>query len=210
MTSQKTYELVTTNKRRTKAAIMTTMSPQPLYELDLSFATKDLSKSPGAHSIVMQLPGESATNSPTTVGVCDLSLTSISIPIHIGLGDPETSPSDVIWEDLKPSNKWTTNGFELSIDLGEGLGRKIFSWKRTSASNGVASLAGKLDHLQMKMVELNSKAVVASFHHNFLYGAKRGSFSFEEYDGGREWEKIVILSGCAVLEYLRKVSGWSW
>jgi hypothetical protein len=144
------------------------------------------------------------------VGVCDISLASIRTPIHLGFGNPDIPAGDMIWEDIRCQEKWTTNGFELNIDLGGEVGRKKFYWKRTHDVNGTNVAIRKLDWLHLKMVESESDAIVARFVHNPLLGSKRGNFELGTFNGGRDWELIVLLSGNAVLEYLRKASGWSW
>jgi hypothetical protein len=57
------------------------------------------------------------------------------------------------------------------------------------------------------MVKSESDAIVARFVYNPLLGSKRGNFKLRSFDGGKDWELIVLLSGNAVLEYLRKASG---
>ncbi|KAJ9622256.1 hypothetical protein H2203_006474 [Taxawa tesnikishii (nom. ined.)] len=199
------YELTTTNKKRTKAIVKPSNTPSPIFDLDLSWCMRDLSPKKGQHSIVMRsLSSPSSTSEVSgngdapVIGTCDLSFKSLSNPIHLGLGDPESAPESVIREDLRCTKKWMTNGFELSVDLGRGRGG--------SAGNP----ARMFDWLHLKMVEQGSQRVVARFVHNPLWGCKRGVFELEEYDGGQDWDKIVILSGSAVLEYLRKMSGYSY
>lgn len=102
------------------------------------------------------------------------------------------------------------NGYELSIEVDGEVGRKKFFWKRTSDIEGVGAVSGKLDWLHLKLVEGETGRVVATFKHNFLYGSKRGTFVVEEFGGREDWDEIVLLSGCGVLEYLRKGTGWSW
>lgn len=43
-------------------------------------------------------------------------------------------------------------------------------------------------------------------------GSKRGWFLIEEgkVNMGLGWDGVVLLSGMAVLEYMRKMSGWSY
>ncbi|KAG9713294.1 hypothetical protein KCU73_g16567, partial [Aureobasidium melanogenum] len=51
----KTYEMVTTNLKRTKAELRDINNGTAIYEVDLSFATTDLrSSKPGRHGIVLQ------------------------------------------------------------------------------------------------------------------------------------------------------------
>lgn len=207
----KSYELVTTNSKRIKAEVRDS-DGTALYEVDFSFVTADLrSAKPGRHSIVFQTPSSSTTNTQQVLGFCDFTFSSLSAPIHLGFGDSVASPDTVLYEDILVRQVVKQSGFELSIDLGGNIGRKTFDWKRTHDIENMSALSRKLDFLHMKMVERDSGAVVAKFAHNCdLFGHKRGDFTFEEYNGGSDWDRVVLLSGLAVLEYLRKSQGWSW
>lgn len=193
--------------RRTKAEVRdsTTSTQRVIFELDLSFCTKDYFKQPGEHSIVMRGPPGS-----DIIGTADVSFTSVSKPIRLCLSDGDVgSPSDT-WEDIRCLRKSTMNYFELSIDLGGSLGRRVFYWTRTQAVGDANVMTRKLDWLHLKLVEAGGKKVLARFAHHFKLGSKKGDFELLEYEGGSRWESVVILSGTAVLEYLRKMSGWSW
>ena len=119
-------------------------------------------------------------------------------------------PQSAVWEDIHCRKKWQTNAFELSVDLGDDIGRKVFYWKRTTDVGDTIVVTRRFDGLHLKLIEAGSERVVARFVHRFAFGSKRGNFELLEYDGGSKWESVVILSGSSVLEYLRKVSGWSW
>lgn len=206
MAGSRKYELATTNMRRTKAEVRDSTNIQAtIFELDLSFCTKDYTKHSGEHSIVMRRPEGSEI-----VGTADISFNSASKPIHLCLGNGDVASPDAIWEDIRCLNKWKTNVFEMSIDLGESLGRRVFYWTRTHDVGDADVTTRKLDWLHLKLVEADGKKVVARFAHHFKLGSKRGDFELLEYEGGSRWESVVVLSGTAVLEYLRKVSGWSW
>lgn len=210
MDRDQVFELTTVNKSRTKAVIQDSTSLQPAYSLDLSFSTSDNTRLSNRHSIVMYDMRPDSPGRTLPIGFCDISLTSITSPIHLGFGDPDASTDKVVWEDLRCREKWTTNGFELNVDLGGNLGRKTFFWKRTHDVNGANAAVRKLDWLHLKMVDGENNVVVARFIHNPLPGSKRGHFQIAKFNGGQDWALIVLLSGNAVLEYLRKVSGWSW
>lgn len=206
----KSYELVTTNLKRTKAELRDG-NGTAAYEVDLSFTTTDMrSVKPGRHGIVLQTPSSSTASNQQMLGFCDFAFSSMTYPIHLGFGDSVASPDTVVWEDIHIREVVKQSGFELSIDLSEGIGRKVFDWKRTSEVESKSILSKKMDFLHLKMVERDSQEVVARFAHNFMFGSKRGTFEFEEFEGGSDWEKIVLLSGLAVLEYMRKSQGWSW
>jgi len=74
----------------------------------------------------------------------------------------------------------------------------------------MGALKRELDYLHLKMVERETGRVLARFKHHCWYGQKRGELEIEEYEGGEGWEVVVVLSGMAVLEYLRKLSGYSF
>lgn len=206
----KTYELITTNLKRTKAEVRDSDGTAH-YEVDLSFVTTDMrSTKPGRHGIILQTPSSVSSNNPQILGICDFAFSSLSTPIHLGFGDTVASPETVIWEDIHVREIAKQSGFELNIDLGDGIGRKVFDWKRTSEIESKSTLSKKMDFLHLKMVERDSQVVVARFAHNFMFGSKRGDFEFEAFEGGKQWDRIVLLSGLAVLEYMRKSQGWSW
>ncbi|KAI4724063.1 hypothetical protein E4T49_08193 [Aureobasidium sp. EXF-10728] len=207
----KSYEMVTTNLKRTKAELIDASNNTAAYEVDLSFTTTDMrSAKPGRHGIVLLTPSSSSHSNHQVLGTCDFSFSSTTKPIHLGFGDPVSSPEAVIWEDMHIREVIKQSGFELNIDLGGHIGRKVFQWKRTTEVESKSTLSQKVDWLHLKMVEVESGAVVARFVHNFMFGSKRGTFEIEEFEGGSDWDRVVLLSGLAVLEYMRKSQGWSW
>ncbi|CAD0112407.1 unnamed protein product [Aureobasidium uvarum] len=207
----KSFEMVTTNLKRTKAELRDVNSGTSAYEVDLSFTTTDMrSAKPGRHGIVLQTPSSSTNSNQQVLGTCDFSFSSTTTPIHLGFGDPVSSPESVTWEDMHIREIVKQSGFELSIDLGGDIGRKVFQWKRTAEVESKSALSQKMDWLHLKMVEVESGAVVARFVHNFMFGSKRGTFEFEQFEGGGDWDRVAVLSGLAVLEYMRKSQGWSW
>jgi hypothetical protein len=206
----KSYELITTNLKRTKAELRDS-NGTAAYEVDLSFTTTDMrSVKPGRHGIVLRTPSSSSTSNQQVLGTCDFAFSSMTTPIHLGFGDAVAAPETVVWEDIHIREVAKQSGFELSIDLGGDIGRKVFDWKRTSEVESKSTLSKKMDFLHLKMVERDSQEVVARFAHNFMFGSKRGTFEFEQFEGGNDWNQVVFLSGLAVLEYMRKSQGWSW
>ena len=214
MAPTKIYELSTTNLKRTKAELREENSKTAAYEIDLSFGLSDLrSAKPGRHGIILRKPASSASDkqSSQVLGTCDFNfVSSMSRPIHLGFGDVLANSPSVIWEDMIVREKWKQTGFEISIDLGDGIGRKTFDWKRTHDVEGKGVLSKKLDMFNLKFVESETELVVARFVHNYMFGSKRGRFEIEAYEGGSDWEAVVILSGLATLDYMRKAQGWSF
>lgn len=207
MTPQKEYTVTTTNMLRTRADVTQTGSTVPSFQLDFSFVAGDIFK-PKTHSVVLR--SSLGKSDPTVIGTADIVYRSISAPIHLCFGDPDSRPQNAVWEDLHIRDKLKTSGFELNIDLGKDLGRKIFDWKRTHHVEGVGAMTNKIDYFHLKMMERESQKVVARFVHSPKMGSKRGVFEMEEFEGGEGWDGIVLLSGMAVVEYLRKVSGWAF
>lgn len=203
----KSYEMVTTNLKRTKAELRDTRNGAAMYQLDMSFALRDLRASkPGRHAIVLQTPSPSNQ----VLGTCDFTFGSLSTPIHLGFGDPVTSPDTVVWEHIYIREIVRQSDFEIGVDLGGDIGRKTFYWKRTTAVENKSSLSQQMDWLHLKMVERDTGIVVAKFVHNFMFGRKRGTWEIQEFEGGSDWDRVVLLSGLAVLEYMRKSWGYSW
>ncbi|KAL3419057.1 hypothetical protein PVAG01_09279 [Phlyctema vagabunda] len=211
MGTRREYDITATNWWRNKATVTEQNSTTPVYELDLAFVKGDIQKKPGEHSVIVRKPSSPDVSTESSVlGIADLHYSTISKPIHICLGDPDSAPSDAVWECLQVREKFMTNNFELSIDLGGDLGRKIFDWRRTHDLDGIGTMRKKLDFYNVKMVERETGTVVGTFIHNTWPGKKRGVLVVEEFDGGKNWETIVLLSGMAVVEYLRKLGGMSW
>ncbi|KAH7400271.1 hypothetical protein BKA64DRAFT_671485 [Cadophora sp. MPI-SDFR-AT-0126] len=212
----KTFTVGLANKSHTKATITPTDSAVPIYELDLSWFTKELFTKSTKQSIVMRsttytsssTSNSSSASSNPVLGACVLPFVSLSNPIQLCFGDPNSKTA--VWESIFCREKLICNGFELSIDLGGTLGRRTFDWKRTHAVEGMGAMKRELDFLHLKMVERETGRVLARFKHHLWYGQKRGLLEIEEYEGGEGWEFVVILSGMAVLEYLRKLSGYSF
>jgi len=214
--STKTLTVGLANKSHTKAIITPADSTTPSYELDLSWFTKELFTKSTKQSIVMRSASttssstsdDSAAPSTPILGSCVLPFVSLSQPIQLCFGDPDSKSA--VWESIFCRETLKSNGFELNIDLGGTFGRRTFDWKRTHAIEGMGALKRELDYLHLKMVERETGRVLARFKHHCWYGQKRGELEIEEYEGGEGWEVVVVLSGMAVLEYLRKLSGYSF
>ncbi|KAL2061246.1 hypothetical protein VTL71DRAFT_7519 [Oculimacula yallundae] len=209
----KTFTVNLTSKSHTKAILTPSDSSTPSYELELSWLTKDLFTSSQKQSIVLRSTSTSSSTESESlrpiIGSCILPFISLSKPIQICLGDPDTKSA--IWETMPCRSVTKANGFELSLDLGGAIGRRTFDWKRTSKIDGVSGTSSKeIDPLNFKMVDRETGRVVARFVHHIWYGKKRGVLEIGEFEGGDGWEVIVVLSGMAVLEYSRKIYGYSF
>lgn len=216
MTQARRYNFKLTNTFRSQATITEEDSGTPLFHLDLGWIVNDR-REKASHSVVLRAASSDNGREGRVLGVADLSFSTLRVPIHIALGDPYNDPKDlnndphvVVWEGLRCLNVIMTTPFELNIHLGGSRGRRTFDWKRTHNRPSGNILSRKLDWLSFKMVERETQTVVARFFHNLLPGWNRGYFLLEEYDGGKDWTTLVILSGTAMLEYARKLSGLSW
>lgn len=208
MATSKRYDFKLTDTFRTKASLTEGNSSTPTFELDLGWLKDDRRKKP-THGVVLRSASLSDSESKV-LGVADFSFSTLTVPIHLAFGDPDADPQSVVWEGMKCQNKVMTSPFELSVDLGGTRGRRVFDWKRTHDVENSNIITRKMDFLNFKMVERETDKVVARFVHSVLPGWKRGRFEIEAYDGGEEWEKVVLLSGSAMIEYARKITGWSW
>lgn len=203
----KTYHVTLSDLMRTRAEIRLSGSKIPIYTCNFSYLFGSSKK----HSIVLQRGLEDSSTNQTSpiLGVVQLELSSLSRPIHLCLGNPDANPQSTVWETLTVTEKLKTNGFVLDIDLGGDLGRRKFSWKRTTDVSK-SFISKKFDMMHLKMVDIESGDVVAKFSHHGLMGWTRGDFIIEQFHGGERWEEVVLLSGMGVIEYVRKASGISW
>ena len=220
--TSKQYSLTATSISRCKASLKAQNFQGPDFECTFSFMIKDLgSKRKQKHSVVLQSVSTSSSETSSVIGIGDIDLVAVSAPIHICFGDPDLPPADiqeetpsasVVWESMRCQDRAKLRGYELSIDLGPSIGRKTFIWKRTHVGEHIGPVAKKLDFLNLKMEDIETGRVVARFAHHPWVGWKRGQFEIVE-DGGygdsERWVEIVLLSGLTMLEYMRKVGGWS-
>ncbi|CAG8951012.1 hypothetical protein HYFRA_00006409 [Hymenoscyphus fraxineus] len=226
------YQVKLSDFWRSKAIITPSNASFPTYTADFSWL---ISRKP-TPSIVLrrvlqdnqEVTLSSEPNSsnlpPATsteiLGAVDLDLLSLSKPIYITFQDPLGThyTSSPLWKPVEVNNKWTTNGFVLTLprtDGEEGEGRR-FCWKRTADITKEKKqnvVMRKLDWLHLKLVDEEGKTV-ATFVHDCSPGWNRGDFVFEEEMAGGtglvDFERVVILSGLGVVEYVRKVAGFSW
>ncbi|CZT04506.1 uncharacterized protein RAG0_10933 [Rhynchosporium agropyri] len=212
----KTFTVNLANKSHTKAILTPSESSTPVYELQLSWFTKEFFSSTQKPSMILRSTNsisptachrESGSTGPI-IGSCIFPFISLADPIHICFGDPETKFA--IWETLLCRKIFTSNVFELNIDLGGSIGKRTFDWKRTHEVGGLGAFKREFDFFHLKMVDRETGRIVARFNHHLWYGKKRGDLEIEEFDGGDRWELVVVLSGMAVLEYSRKIAGFSF
>jgi len=222
------YSLNMTNFSRSRASLKPNNSSRPEYLCDFSYITSDIRASGKKYSVVLHSSIPNADSKSSIIGISAFDMLSLSSPIHLCFGDPDipleyeergTEESSqfgpAVWETMHSRSPIKLNIYELTIDLGPSIGRKTFHWKRTHTV-GQKGLK-KLDFLNLKMEDVETGRVVATFVHYPWVGWKRGYFEIVEDEGivkgygdGEKWREVVLLSGLATLEYMRKASGWSW
>jgi hypothetical protein len=119
----------------------------------------------------------------------------------------------------KPFTRRSLYGLSVELPTGE---RRDFEWKGTHDVKGLSKnthkiskkmedFAYKIDTQHLKLVDKTTGEIVARFIHNPLVDSrnfgKRGDFEIKRDFGGREWDKIVILSSLALQEFLQRGSG---
>jgi hypothetical protein len=115
----------------------------------------------------------------------------------IGLGDPASNISSMVWEDLARPNKWKHNIHKFESLFGEE-GRKTFVWKRTKGNifddqgDRVLYEEGKEDVILAKYIGVG-----------VFKWKKRGRLYMVE-GGGDTWELMVLLTALALIELSRR------
>lgn len=216
----KTFNVALANKSHTKAAITEEGSTIPSYEAELGWFARELFTTSTKHSITLRaahgasdIISEPDSKSDSTIlGVVDFPFNSLSNPIKICFSNPSSTKATE-WETIVSRRTLLNNTFELSLTQPGSPDHSIFDWKRTHNIAGKGVTARELDYLHLKMIDRRTGKVVARFVHHLWFGKKRGVFEIEELKDGDEgvaWERFVLLSGMAVLEYLRKIYGYSF
>lgn len=120
-------------------------------------------------------------------------------PNTIGLGDPNSNASSMVWEQLSCVSKWTHATYQFEFIFGEE-GRKSFIWNRLRQNpfddQGDYELyeEGKPDIILAKYVSVG-----------VFKWKRRGKLYI--LDGcGYAWELMVILTGLSLLELSRRRS----
>jgi len=157
---------------------------------------------------------EGESDSGPIIGAARLSM--ITNTIKLAFGDPDGSSAT--WEDMRNKPFTRRKQYSLSIRLPTGE-RRVFEWKSThnvealstnphSVARKMEDFAYKIDSKHLKLVDQESGEVVARFIHCPLVDScnlgKKGDVEIKRDFGGREWDKIVILSSLAIQESLQR------
>jgi hypothetical protein len=134
-------------------------------------------------------------------------LSAITNKIKLAFGDPE-GPYP-IWEDMKRKPFTGKNQYGLCVELPSGE-RRLFEWKSThdvhnfsdnpfSFARKIDGFSYRVDHRHLKLVDLKSGDIVARFIHcPMIWPGKMGDVEIKRDFGGRDWDRIVILSSLAI------------
>lgn len=118
--------------------------------------------------------------------------------LKLGLGDPDVSEKDIVWEDMLNVSKGIGHSqyrFEMTIDNQ----RRSFLWQRTrDPADGVSGL-GKLASCNYKLVDLVTGDTVAVFIENWHSLRKLGKLQLTA-NLGNDWELMVVLAIAALIE----------
>lgn len=201
----KKYAVKTTNFKRTIASIKPVDNSGPAYEAELSFILSNLRNSEDKKPSVLL----KSTTDSAVIGVGMVDLLSLNNPIRICVGDPNLPTAQ--WLKVPARERWMGNIYEMVIGSSSQPSR-TYNWKRTHEGEDIGSVAKKLDFLNLKLEDGETGQVVARFVHNPWAGSERGHFEIfgDEVGDGDKWMDLVLLSGMTVLEYQRKMQGWSW
>ena len=119
--------------------------------------------------------------------------------LKLGLGNPETSEKDVVWEDMENLSKGIGHSkyrFEMTISHQ----RRSFLWQRTRDSADGVEGVGRLINWNYKLVDERTGEVLAVYLENFLKGwFKKGKLQLKA-DLGRDWELMVLLGSLGLCE----------
>ena len=178
-------------------------STVPLYTFHIPFLTLNKPS--------LTLYGGNSTAGPA-LGSCRISPFSARINIELALGDPKNSSggggsavaSEALQYELRP--KW--NGeYKMSVELPRGSGQqRELMWK---ATRDVDETFKRLMGRHMKLVDTATGDVIARFIDATVNWSTRGVVEFWQdfgEDGGKEWEKVVLLSVLALLEAKKRKS----
>lgn len=119
--------------------------------------------------------------------------------LKLGLGSPETSEQDVVWEEMKNVSKAFGHSkyrFEMTLHHQ----RRSFLWQRTRDSADGVEGAGKLINWNYKLVDERTGEVMAVYLENlFKSWMKKGKLQLKA-DLGRDWELMVLLGSLGLCE----------
>jgi hypothetical protein len=129
--------------------------------------------------------------------------------LKLGLGNPQTSENDVVWEEMKNLSKGIGHSkyrLEMTIDHQ----RRSFLWQRTRDSADGVEGVGRLINWNYKLVDERTGEVLAVYLENFLKGwLKKGKLQLKA-DLGREWELMVLLGSLGLCEKASRRARQRW
>jgi hypothetical protein len=138
----------------------------------------------------------------------------------IGIGDPDHGESEVVFEELRKTSKWTHGRYEFEYTMGIGE-RKTFVWTRTKtpffADQPDLELREKLGKNSGGEDELGEVLAVYQGCQGVMTTMRGTFFIRKDVDVGpvhekgwakerewSDWELIVLLSACGIIEAARR------
>ena len=123
----------------------------------------------------------------------------LSRDLKLGVGNPEISEKDVVWEDMKNVSKGIGHSkyrFEMTIHNE----RRSFLWQRTrDPADGVQGV-GKITNWNYKLVDERTGDTVAVYLENFLKSwQKKGKLQLKA-DLGKDAKLMVMLGSLGLCE----------
>lgn len=123
----------------------------------------------------------------------------LSSDLKLGLGNPDASEKDMIWEDMKNISRGIGHSkyrFEMTINNE----RRSFLWQRTRDSADGVHGAGKIGNWNYKLVDEGTGEVLGVYLDNFLKSwHKKGKLQLKA-DLGKDWELMVLLGSLGLCE----------
>ena len=138
-----------------------------------------------------------ASKAGPVVGACRISM--VSRDIKLAFGDP-ADDANVVWEELRHESFFKINHKSLSVQMPLTGERQEFEWRGTHEVKGFWK---KVDGYHLKLVDKATGDLVARFIHDLESRSTCGVFEMKRDLGGDEWDRIVILSGLGMLQFLK-------
>ncbi len=123
----------------------------------------------------------------------------LSRDLKLGLGDPDTSEKDMIWEDMQNTSRGVGHSkYRLKMTInGE---RRSFLWQRSRDAADGGSGPGKMGNWNYRVVDERTGEVLAVYLDNFWKSwNKKGKLQLKA-DLGKDWEFMVLLGSLGLCE----------
>jgi hypothetical protein len=117
----------------------------------------------------------------------------------VGLGDPDSDPSSVVWEKLVGTSKWTHSEYKFEFPFGPDQKRTTFIWRRVKTK-------AFSDQGDMELVIEGKEDDVLADYIGFgvLESLKKRAKVTIKNGQGEKWELMVWLTGLSLVELSRR------